>query len=69
MYCKKCFICGTTFDLDKTDDSCPVCDWEYLGWENELDENEKTDANPISIREAKQNFAKGLDIWGDPIKK
>ena len=69
MYNKKCYICGTQYDLDANDDSCPVCNWMFVGWEDEMDENEKTSVNPITIREAKQNFAKGLNIWGKPLSQ
>lgn len=63
----KCPICGTEFDWDL--DDCPYCDWTYMGWEDEWGEDEKISANPVTIREAKKNFAKGLDIWGDPLPK
>jgi len=33
----------------------------------ECDQGEKISANPITIRQAKENFAKGLNIWGDPL--
>lgn len=64
-----CPICGTKFNLDLEQDDCPYCDWAFMGWENEWDKDEKISANPVTIREAKENLAKGLDIWGDPLPK
>ena len=67
---EKCYICGTEFDLDEHYDVCPRCRWKYTGWEEKLGEDELCSANPITtIRQAKENYAKGLDIWGDPIKE
>ena len=63
----KCYICGTEYLGQELMDSCPVCDWITLGCEDEMDENAEEDINGESIAEAKQNFAKGLDIWGDPL--
>lgn len=64
----KCPICGTEFEGGSFDD-CPYCDWEYLGFESELDEDEYEEVNHTTIKHAKENFAKGLDIWGDPLPK
>ncbi len=69
MYKVKCYICGTSFDADETNDDCPFCDWEYVGWEGELDETERVSANSMTIKEAKENFSKGLNIWGEPLPK
>lgn len=63
----KCFICSTEFDID--DDMCPCCDWFYLGYEDKMPEEEYNSENGTSIGQAKANFAKGLNIWGEPIKK
>lgn len=49
-------------------DDCPYCDWEYLGFESKLNEEEYEEVNR-TIKQAKENFAKGLDIWGDPLPK
>ena len=49
--------------------NCPVCDWMFFGGENELTPDEYDETNFTSIRKAKQNFAKGLNIWGKPIQK
>ena len=66
----KCYICKQEFDIRITEEGeCPICDWIWLGWEAELDEDEKPAANPITIREAKQNFAKGLNIWGKTLSQ
>ena len=64
----RCYICGTEFDRDKTDE-CPYCDWYYEGWEDGWDENEYVSSNHTTIAKAKANLAKGLDIWGDPLPK
>ncbi len=64
----KCPICGTEFEGSSFDD-CPLCDWTYLGYESELELDEEDSANPVTIRQAKENFAKGLNIWGDPLPK
>ena len=63
-----CPICGTEFEGGSFDD-CPYCDWTYLGYEGELEEDEVDSANPVTIRQAKMNFAKGLNIWGEPLPK
>lgn len=68
----KCYICGTEFELDEEGwghDDCPYCDWTYLGYENELDPDEKESFNSMSINEAKKNVSEGKDIWGEPLKK
>ncbi len=65
----KCYICGTEYLGQELMDSCPVCDWITLGCEDEMDENDEEDINGVSIAEAKRNFAKGLDIWGDPLNE
>lgn len=64
----KCPICGTEFE-GGTFDICPYCDWTYLGYEDELEEDEIDSANPTTVKQARENFAKGLDIWGDPLPK
>lgn len=63
----KCPICGTEYPGDSLVDSCPLCDWVYDFTEDEPDE--KSGANPITLNQAKENFAKGLNIWGDPLPK
>lgn len=65
----KCPICGTEFEGESLVDDCPYCDWTYLGCEDELGLDDYNNANRISICQAKINFSKGLDIWGEPLKK
>ena len=64
----KCFICGTEFDRDKTD-NCPYCDWFYEGWEKEIGADEYVSSNHTTVRKAKQNLGEGLNIWGEPLPK
>lgn len=63
----KCPICGTDYDGDSLVDPCPFCDWIYDFTEDEPDV--RSGANPITLTEARKNFAKGLNIWGDPLPK
>ena len=64
----KCFICGTEFEGgDSLVDNCPYCDWTYLGWENELDPDDKETSNPVRIRQAKKLFSEGKNIWGESL--
>lgn len=63
-----CPICGKRFEGGAFD-NCPHCDWCYQGFESELDENEIDELNHISITKAKENLAKGLNIWGEPLQK
>lgn len=65
----KCCICGNEYK-GNYDDECPVCLWANSGIEEQLySEDEKDAYNLISRAKAKKLFAKGLDIFGDPIKK
>lgn len=64
----KCPICENEID-DDTYTECPFCLWGYTGIENCYDEDEKDDYNLISRKEAKENYAKGLDKWGEPLPK
>ena len=64
----KCPICGTEID-DVTYEDCPYCDWTYVGYEEEMEDNEIDSANPVSKYQAKENLKKGLNIWGDPLPK
>lgn len=63
----KCPICGIEID-DEPYEACPVCGWGYTGIEDSLEENEKDCYNLMTIKEAKERFAKGLNIWGEPIR-
>ena len=64
----KCPICGVEIE-DDTYHACPYCNWMYIGYESALEPDELDSANPVTIRQAKENLAKGLDIWGDPLPK
>ena len=64
----KCFLCGTEFDRDKSDE-CPYCDWFYEGFEVDFREDEYDEINHTTIAKAKDNLAKGLNIWGEPLPK
>lgn len=62
---EKCYICGTEFDIDT--DICPYCGWWYLGNEDELDKNYREPNNTISIAQARENYNKGLTVFGDTL--
>ena len=64
----KCPICGNEIE-DEQFEPCPKCGWAYTSWECCYEEDEKDDYNLISRKEAKENYAKGLNIWGEPLKK
>lgn len=61
----KCYICGTEFNIN--DDVCPHCNWFYLGYEDKLDENEYVSVNTMTIKQAKDNYKKGLTVFGEPL--
>ena len=63
-----CPICAHTFK-GRYYDICPKCDWMIEGWEMEAPEDFYSDANRSSILEARKKFAKGLNVWGKPLKK
>lgn len=64
----KCPICGHIY-MGETFDDCPICDWEYSGLE-EIDKPDEIDeVNKVSITQARENFLKGLNIWGEPLPK
>lgn len=64
----KCFICGTEFEGELYVDNCPCCQW-IPSDEDILMENEYDIINGTTIQEAKANYAKGLNKWGEPIPK
>ena len=64
----KCYICGTIFDRDKSD-NCPCCDWFFEGFEESENANEYDEINHTTIAQAKENLAKGLNKWGEPLPK
>lgn len=65
----KCPVCGN--EIDGPFDSCEVCEWEFNGFEDILTEKEQHDAdetsNPMSLFEARELFAQGKDVYGDPL--
>ena len=63
----KCYICGTEFEGEMFVDNCPCCGWIPAD-EEMLTEDEYDTINYTSIKEAKANYAKGLNKWGEPIK-
>ena len=64
----KCPICGTIFEGSTLDD-CPLCDWEYATWDVDTPDDDPSDVNHgMTKREAKEKFAKGLNMWGKPLK-
>ena len=64
----KCCICGTEYE-GEYDDECPVCLWSNSGIEEQMYNDDERDAyNLMSRKKAKENYAKGLTIFGDPIK-
>jgi hypothetical protein len=63
-----CPICNLKYKADYTKfEPCPKCCWVVVGVEDQLTEDEKDACNAMSIKEAKENVAKGLTIWGDPL--
>ena len=64
MSYKKCPVCGTEYDGIALVTECPLCDWivSYVD-----DVNEYDDVNHTTLAKAKENFAKGLNMWGDPL--
>ncbi|MBQ8689064.1 MAG: hypothetical protein IJ515_01725 [Clostridia bacterium] len=70
MLIKNCFICGTEYDVN-ADDICPYCNWWYMGFEQKLIDmgDDYSEENSMTITEARNNYAKGLNIWGEPLPK
>lgn len=65
----KCFICGTEYECGYIGEPCPVCDWIDVGDEAERDPETNDRTNSVTLKQAKKNFAAGLNIWGDPLPK
>ena len=63
----KCPVCGIEYSGDSLVDACPCCEWIYDFTDDEP--KIKSGANPITLKEARENFAKGLNIWGEPLPK
>ncbi len=64
----KCPICGTIIE-DEPYTECSYCGWGYTGVEVCYDLDEKEDYNLMSMDQAKELVAKGLNIWGEPLPK
>ena len=65
----ECIICGMIFDPEKRhSDVCPYCGW-MDGFDYELGEDERNPANLMTRRQARENYRKGLDRFGDPLEK
>lgn len=64
MRYRKCKICGTEYEGNLFEDGCPLCGWIESYYD---DDNEYDTINHMTAAEAKENFAKGLDMWGDPL--
>ena len=62
----KCPICQKDIE-DEPYTPCPYCGWGYTGDENLYEEDEFDDYNLTSRAKAKENLAKGLDKWGEPL--
>ena len=65
----KCPICQTEIEGKPFEMFCPKCAWGYSGTEQAYSEDEVDDYNLISRKKAKELFAKGLNKYGEPIKK
>ena len=65
-----CPICGTKFEIEDLFDPCPYCDYEYEGIKDYtgLEDLKDTPMSP-SYNEAKENLAKGLTAYGEPLPK
>ncbi len=69
-YITTCRVCGTVFDANNVeeDDVCPYC-----GWMNNYDFEESddfySDANLMTLQQAKDLLSKGLNIFGEPLPK
>lgn len=61
----KCPVCNTEHDAEPLVEECPVCDWIYSYSD---DENEYDEVNHMTMAEARANYAKGLNMWGKPLK-
>ena len=61
----KCQICGKEHEGETLVDECPNCHWinDYV----EKEEN-YSEANHLTMGNAKKNFKMGLDNSGEPLK-
>jgi hypothetical protein len=67
MSYKKCRICGTEYDGIVLATECPVCNWVQSYDDSKDDDYDE--ANHMTASEAKNNYEKGLNIWGEPLPK
>ena len=65
----KCPICDTPIEDKSFESFCSVCSWGYSGMEEFLKDDEIDDYNLMTRKKAKELFAKGLNKYGEPIKK
>lgn len=66
-----CPCCGHKYIGEQYDD-CPICDWEFDGIElseNEVWDDDFAPPNPICLGKARELFAQGKNIWGEPLPK
>lgn len=63
----ECPICAHSFDGEYYD-ICPICNWMVCGWESEATDDFYSSENHSTLQQAKDNYAKGLNVWGKPIK-
>ena len=63
-----CRICGTKYEGDTLVDECPLCDW-VESFTGEGEEDDYDEVNHMTPNDAKANYAKGLNIWGEPLPK
>lgn len=64
----KCYICGYESEGGCLDE-CPNCDWVRMGFEEELDPDERDEINLMSINHAKEMVAAGMTVHGKPLPK
>ena len=62
----KCAICKTSYK-GEVFDLCPFCGWGFTGIEDSQEDDEIDGFNTISQKQAKENVAKGLTIWGKTL--
>ena len=62
-----CPICNTPYDGDTLVDECPKCEW-VISYGEEDGDDVYDEVNHMTLRQAKDNYAKGLNIYGKPLK-
>lgn len=63
-----CKVCSQKYDGDTCVDECPYCDWIET-FTQEGEENEYDSVNGMTLATARSRYAKGLNIWGEPLPK